>query len=137
LIVGVAAVADYRPKEVFHGKLRRSGDPLSLELVPNPDVLAGLTRNSPSALAIGFAAEPSQDLQYAREKLGRKGLWAIAVNDISQSGIGFEADQNALSLVTAESAEESGTRSKIGCAVWLLERAARQLSLTKPLSRSE
>lgn len=128
LIVGVAAVADYRPKEVFHGKLRRSEGGLSLDLVPNPDVLARLATHHSDALAIGFAAEPSSDLQVAREKLQRKGLWGIAANDISRVGIGFESDQNALALVTQGETQESGVQSKLGCALWLLGHVARALS---------
>ncbi len=128
LIIGVAAVADYRPREMFHGKLRRSTSPLSLDLVPNPDVLAELVMHHAGALAVGFAAEPSSDLHSSREKLDRKGLWGIAVNDVSDPGIGFESDRNALTLLTAESEDASGMRTKLGCAMWLLERAAAGLS---------
>lgn len=128
LIVGVAAVADYRPKAVFHGKLRRSEASLSLDLIPNPDVIAGLAAHHRGALALGFAAEPDTDLGVAREKLARKGLWGVAANDVSNPGIGFEADQNALTLVTRERVEESGLRTKLGCAMWLLERAAPTLA---------
>lgn len=124
LIIGVAAVADYRPREVFHGKLRRSTSPLSLDLVPNPDVLAELTQHHSRALSIGFAAEPSANLDIAREKLSRKGLWGVAANDVSAEGIGFESDRNALVLVTSSTAEESGLQSKLGCAMWLLRRAS-------------
>jgi len=124
VIVGAAAVADYRPAEPYAGKLRRSAEGTTLAMVPNPDVIAELAKAAPQASVIGFAAEPDAGLEIAREKLVRKGLRAIAVNDVSQPGIGFDAEQNALRLVTADGIEESGVRSKLGCALWLLERVA-------------
>ena len=126
LIIGAAAVADYRPKGVFHGKLRRSGESVSLDLVPNPDVIASLAQAHPKAVAIGFAAEPSSDLTAAREKLARKGLWGIAANDVRAHPFG--GDLNALTLITAEEEEASGERTKLECANWLLQRAASELS---------
>ncbi len=126
LLVGAAAVADYRPASAFHGKLRRSVETAALELVPNPDVLAGLARRFPGAVGLGFAAEPSSDLAEARRKLGRKGLWGIAANDVARYPFGGE--RNALTLATAAGEESSGERTKLGCALWLLERAAGELS---------
>ncbi|MCX7798735.1 MAG: bifunctional phosphopantothenoylcysteine decarboxylase/phosphopantothenate--cysteine ligase CoaBC [Fimbriimonadales bacterium] len=124
LILGVAAVADYRAERPFEGKMRRTGEPLELRLVPNPDVLAELARLAkPTATIVGFAAEPSEDLCKAREKLVRKGLHFIAANDVSQGGIGFESDDNELVLLGRNGeVERSGRRSKLACARWLLER---------------
>lgn len=125
LIVGAAAVADYRPKSSHEGKRRRIADPWSLELVENPDVLAELAKLAkPGAKVIGFAAEPSAGLETAKQKIARKGLFAIAVNDVSRSDIGFESDQNELTLLFADGrTEHSGLRSKLSCALWLLEQA--------------
>jgi phosphopantothenoylcysteine decarboxylase/phosphopantothenate--cysteine ligase len=125
LIIGAAAVADYRPANPFVGKVRRSSEPLDLELVPNPDVIASLAAHAPQARVVGFAAEPSTDLGVAHEKIVRKGLFAIAANDISQTETGFEADDNALTLITgAGERESSGRLSKLSCALWLLQRLA-------------
>lgn len=125
LVVAAAAVADYRPKETFAGKLRRSSEALSLELVPNPDIVAEVAQANPGKTIVGFAAEPTTDLEAARQKLARKGLAAIAANDVSDPSIGFDADQNALSLVMADGRVlESGRRSKFACARWLLEQIA-------------
>ena len=122
LIVAAAAVADYRPREAFAGKLRRSDAALQVELIPNPDIVAALAKAFPQATVVGFAAEPTTDLAVAREKLTRKGLFAIAANDVSDSSIGFDADDNALSLVFRDGRVlESGRRSKLACARWLLE----------------
>jgi phosphopantothenoylcysteine decarboxylase/phosphopantothenate--cysteine ligase len=123
LVIGAAAVADYRPETVAEGKLRRGEDPIDLRLVPNPDVIATLARHAaPSAKVVGFAAEPTSDLEFVREKLRRKGLYAIAANDISVPGIGFESSLNALALVFADGrVVESGVRPKLECALWLFE----------------
>ena len=124
LVIGVAAVADYRPAVPVEGKIRRSADPIYLELIPNPDVLAEIARVT-SARVIGFAAEPSADTTVAQAKIAAKGLYAIAMNDIFGAGVGFDADDNALTLIFADGRKElSGVRTKLGCAAWLLERIA-------------
>jgi phosphopantothenoylcysteine decarboxylase/phosphopantothenate--cysteine ligase len=121
LIIGAAAVADYRPAARMKGKIRRSEEKLTLELEPNPDIIAGLAGQArEGAWVVGFAAEPNTDLDYARAKMERKGLHAIAHNDVSNPAIGFGSDQNALTLIFRDgSVAESGIRSKLGCALWL------------------
>lgn len=120
-IIGAAAVADYRPTRRVAGKVRRGVEPISLELTPNPDVIAELAKCAKGRV-VGFAAEPGSDLQEATAKLARKGLSAIAVNDVSQPAIGFESDQNELVLIRADGTRAtSGVRSKLACALWLFE----------------
>ncbi len=124
IIIGAAAVADYRPSAPLKGKIRRSEESLHLDLVANPDVIAELAKVAKKeARVIGFAAEPDSGLETAVQKIHRKGLFAIAVNDISRKEIGFDADQNELMLIKADGSKEtSGMQSKLGCALWLLER---------------
>ncbi|HLO97226.1 MAG TPA: bifunctional phosphopantothenoylcysteine decarboxylase/phosphopantothenate--cysteine ligase CoaBC [Fimbriimonas sp.] len=118
-IVGVAAVADYRIESPTKGKLRRSSESLQLTLVPNPDIIAGAAKAAPNAVTIGFAAEPTSDLEVAKAKLQKKGLRAIAANDVSEFGIGFGSNNNSLTLVFDDgSNESSGVRSKLECARW-------------------
>ncbi len=126
LIIGAAAVADYRPAEVIPGKMRRQAETIELTLVKNPDVLAALTRAAkPGATLVGFAAEPDEGLESGFEKIRSKGIHAIAVNDISRPEIGFESGDNALTLLFADGTKaESGLRSKLGCGLWLLKRVA-------------
>ena len=126
LIIGAAAVADYRPSTHHPGKIRRGEGPISVELVPNPDMIAELAKAAkPGCRVIGFAAEPSADLDIAHQKLAKKGLFAIAANDVSQAGIGFDAEENELVLVRPSGEpEKSGRQSKLACALWLLERLA-------------
>ncbi len=123
IVIGAAAVADYRPADPVVGKVRRSSEPITLTLVPNPDIIAHVARKYPAAKVIGFAAEPTSELTVAREKLVRKGVFAIAANDVSQPGIGFESENNELVLVTHDQEPiSSGKRSKLQCALWLLQK---------------
>jgi phosphopantothenoylcysteine decarboxylase/phosphopantothenate--cysteine ligase len=124
LIIGAAAVADYRPAQTQRGK-RRSGEAWSLDLVPNPDVLQALSDAAPKALKCAFAAEPGEGLEAARAKLERKGVHAVAVNNVADTAIGFDSDENELTLITRDGEPQKSARaSKLNCAIWLLERLA-------------
>ncbi len=128
LVVGAAAVADYRPATMTTGKLRRSSEPMTLALVPNEDVIAQVALKYPAAVVVGFAAEPTSELSIAREKLVRKNLYAIAMNDVSQPGIGFDANENELTLITRDGlTTASGRRSKLECSFWLLEEISQRV----------
>ena len=127
IIIGAAAVADYRPETSTTGKIRRDEKDRTLKLVANPDIISELAKAAPKAIVIGFAAEPDKGLETAAQKVKRKGLKAIAVNDISNKEIGFHSDQNELHLVFADGSNEaSGRRSKLACALWLLEHISTQ-----------
>ena len=106
VLLMAAAVADYRPEREHAGKLKKdqAGGELELRLVRTPDVLATLApRRRPGQLLIGFAAEHGDGaLGYAREKLDRKGLDAIVLNDVSTPGIAFDSPDNEVTVVTAE-----------------------------------
>jgi len=95
VVIKAAAVADFRPIAKAAGKLRRGGN-LTLELEPTPDILAEITaRRTPGTLVVGFAAETENILANGQEKLHRKGVDALFVNDVSTPGVGFDADHNA------------------------------------------
>jgi phosphopantothenoylcysteine decarboxylase / phosphopantothenate---cysteine ligase len=130
IVVGAAAVADYHVESPLAGKMRRSEAGVELKLVPNPDVIKALaaTPGPAGRKVIGFAAEPSADLDVAREKIAAKGLDAIAVNDVSRGDIGFDAEQNELCLIFADGRQiASGKMSKLRCALWLLEQVQASL----------
>ena len=128
IVFGVAAVADYRVANPAAGKLRRDGNSLNLELVPNPDILAAVAKSASKAVVVGFAAEPSSDTAIAQEKIRTKGLFAIAANDISNAETGFGSDRNRLQLIFADGKSvDSGVRSKFQCAVWLLTEIGNRL----------
>ena len=86
-VVMCAAVADYRPARRIRGKIRKDDRPRSLELVPNPDILAELGRRKrPGQVLIGFALEAGRGLAGARRKLRSKNLDAIVRNEIETMG---------------------------------------------------
>jgi len=82
-VVMTAAVTDWRPKRRFKGKRRRGVKPISIELVPNPDILAQLGRRKERPFLVGFALEVGQALASARKKLLAKNLDYIVVNSPS------------------------------------------------------
>jgi len=103
VLLMAAAVADFRPAEPAARKLKKDADaPGAIALEPTPDVLAGLAaERRPGQTLVGFAAEHGEGaLDYARGKLARKRLDAIVVNDVSRPGIGFDAAENEVTIVT-------------------------------------
>ena len=105
VVIKTAAVADYRPRVTSSQKIKRTG-PMSLDLEPTPDILAGLARAKQNQLIIGFAAETENVMANARKKLASKSLDAIVVNDVSRKGIGFDSERNAVTILTRDEAVE-------------------------------
>src|SRR4051812_38297586 len=106
VLIMAAAVADYRPEDAHAGKLKKdqTGGELNLRLVRTTDVLSTLSqRRRPGQTLVGFAAEHGEGaLAYGRDKLERKKLDAVIVNDVSGTGIGFDATDNEVWIVTRE-----------------------------------
>lgn len=102
IFIGVAAVADYRPRETSIKKIKSTPDSLTLELVKNPDILATVSALQPRPFTVGFAAE-SHDLEnYAKQKLKSKNLDLIAANPITKNDVGFESENNEILLIDRE-----------------------------------
>jgi len=104
IFVGVAAVSDYRPTDRHEKKIKKHetrGSDLIVGLTENPDILEAVAANNPRPYIVGFAAETHNTLLHAREKLERKGCDAIIVNDVSDPKIGFDSDNNAVTLIHA------------------------------------
>jgi phosphopantothenoylcysteine decarboxylase/phosphopantothenate--cysteine ligase len=104
VLLMTAAVADFRPAAPAAGKIKKSGrERVELVLEPTADVLAGLAaRRRNGQTLVGFAAEHGERaIEAAREKLAGKGLDAIVVNDISRSDIGFDAQENEVTILIA------------------------------------
>ena len=104
LLLMAAAVADFRPAEPTAEKLKKSGRAeLVVTMEPTRDVLAGLSEmRAPGQILVGFAAETGPGaVAHGREKLARKALDAVVVNDVAGSGIGFDTPDNEVTLVTA------------------------------------
>jgi phosphopantothenoylcysteine decarboxylase/phosphopantothenate--cysteine ligase len=103
VLLMAAAVADFRPVDPADHKLKKDAGPPTIKLEPTLDVISALAaRRRPDQVVVGFAAEHGdQAVAYARDKLERKRLDAIVVNDVSQPGIGFDAPDNEVTVVTA------------------------------------
>lgn len=100
IFIGCAAVADYRAAHIEPEKIKKqSGDELTLKMVKNPDIVAGVAAMAEQRpFVVGFAAETQNVEEYARQKLIRKNLDLICANDVSLAGHGFNSDTNALHL---------------------------------------
>ncbi|WP_027670424.1 bifunctional phosphopantothenoylcysteine decarboxylase/phosphopantothenate--cysteine ligase CoaBC [Rheinheimera baltica] len=103
VFIGCAAVADYRVADIATQKMKKTtDDSINLTLIKNPDIIAdvaGLSRNRP--FTVGFAAETQNVVRYAKDKLSRKKLDLICANDVSTSELGFNSDNNAITLISA------------------------------------
>lgn len=122
IFIATAAVADYRPALAADSKIKKQSESLNIELERTEDVLAAVAAKFEHVFAVGFAAETDKLLEYARSKLERKGLDMVAANWVNQAGTGFNADQNALTLVTADGEEELPVMSKVELAGALMSR---------------
>lgn len=105
--VMAAAPADFRPESSADDKIKKQGaEGLVLPLVQTPDILAALTLRKGGRFVCGFAAETRDLTVYAKDKLRRKGLDMIAANDVSNTAIGFDSQENALTLYFADGSEK-------------------------------
>lgn len=113
LFIAAAAVADYRPAEIATQKLKKgASDSIALTLVKNPDIVAKVAALECKPFTVGFAAESENLLAYARAKLEHKKLDMVVANNIAESNIGFNSDDNAVTLIDRTSSVELHLRSK-------------------------
>jgi len=98
IVIKAAAVADYRVRNAAAQKIKGKRD-LTLDLVPNPDILAEVARRSTGAFIVGFAAETNDVVANARAKLEAKGIDLLVANDVSRRDIGFDAEDNEVLLI--------------------------------------
>jgi phosphopantothenoylcysteine decarboxylase/phosphopantothenate--cysteine ligase len=122
VLLMAAAVSDFRPRAPEESKIVKTGRTgLSLELESTPDVLAALAAaRRPDQTLVGFAAEHGEGgVERGRGKLERKGLDAVVVNDISRTDIGFDSEQNEVTIVTAagERHVARGSKGEVATAV--------------------
>ena len=99
VFIACAAVADYRPAQQQAQKIKKQGESMTLELVRNPDIVATVAASGDGTFTVGFAAETTDVIAYARGKLENKGLDLIVANDVANPAIGFNSDDNAVTLV--------------------------------------
>jgi len=98
IVIKAAAVADYRVQKPAAQKIKGKRD-LTLELTPNPDILAEVAARAGGSFIVGFAAETNDVVANARAKLEAKGIDLLVANDVSRRDIGFDAEDNEVLLI--------------------------------------
>lgn len=122
IFIAAAAVADYRPVAVAEHKLKKGKEEImELRLVKNPDIVASVAAQQPKPFTVGFAAETRDVISYAQDKLTRKNLDLIIANDVSRSDIGFNSDDNAVTVVSHDDVMQLPLCSKRQLAGKLIE----------------
>lgn len=131
IVIKAAAVSDYTVRNPSEQKMKRTGA-ISLDLEPTADILSEIASRKRSQIVIGFAAETQDVIAHARKKLAAKALDAIVVNDVSKEGVGFDADRNAVTILTASETIDVPETSKwevaervLDCAVKLKQSGKR------------
>lgn len=113
ILIKAAAVADFKPREFASQKIKKNPQGQCLELVPTPDILSELGRQKRGRILVGFAAETEEVLENALKKLKGKNLDLLVVNDVTEPGVGFDSDTNAVTILTHDGRHiQVGKRAK-------------------------
>lgn len=124
IFIAAAAVADYRPAIVAEHKIKKNDDDMYIQLIKNPDIVATVAALPHRPLTVGFAAETENLEHYATKKLHKKNLDLVIANDVSDTTIGFNSDDNRVLLVQPGSSEALPTMNKNLLANKLIEHIA-------------
>jgi len=128
IFIASAAVADFRPAQNADQKLKKTAsDTMSIELVKNPDIVAAVAALEDKPYTVGFAAETQNLENYAKDKLRRKNLDLIVANDVSRSDIGFNSDNNAVTIFGPERTNVIAECSKRQLARQLIDLIAQEM----------
>ena len=102
--IGTAAVSDYSPAHINESKIKKDGSnaAMVLELKENQDILKSVSELKERPYVVGFAAETDNLIENAEKKLNNKNLDLIVANDVSDKEIGFDSDENEVTLITHE-----------------------------------
>ena len=102
-LIMAAAVSDYRVKNKSEQKIKKDGNSLIIELVENPDILQEMSKiKKNDQVVVGFCAESQNLLEFAKQKITKKGCDYICANDISKKDIGFSSNDNELYIINKE-----------------------------------
>jgi phosphopantothenoylcysteine decarboxylase / phosphopantothenate---cysteine ligase len=115
IFIAAAAVSDYRCGQVAGEKIKKTSDTMTLSLARAPDVLATVSRMNQRPFLVGFAAETENVERNALAKLTGKNLDMIAANQVGES-IGFDKDDNALTVYWSDGKRELSLTSKAALA---------------------
>jgi len=106
LFISCAAVADFKPKKVSKNKIKKNSDSMTIDLTENKDILTSVCQLQKKPICIGFAAESENLIKNAKNKLENKKCDAIILNDISQTEIGLNSDENEVYFITENKCEK-------------------------------
>lgn len=113
VFIASAAVADYRPADVAEQKIKKGDqDSMTITLVKNPDIVATVAALPNKPYTIGFAAETQNVTEFAQLKLQKKNLDMIVANDVANTNIGFNSDNNAVTIIDCDGQQTLSMRSK-------------------------
>ena len=136
VFIACAAVADYRPAAMEQQKIKKGPEQISLQLVRNPDIVAAVAASAQRPFTVGFAAETTELLAHAREKMLRKGLDMIVANDVSTKAAGFNSDNNEATVLWPGGEQPLALMGKGAMARRIIELLAQQLSDRENLAAS-
>ncbi|MDZ7686721.1 MAG: bifunctional phosphopantothenoylcysteine decarboxylase/phosphopantothenate--cysteine ligase CoaBC [Gammaproteobacteria bacterium] len=110
VFVGVAAVADFKPVHLAEQKIKKGDAPsnqvMNIELIENPDIIASVAALDHKPFTVGFAAETENIIAHARKKLSRKNLDMVVANDVSDQTIGFNSEDNCITVLWGDDEQE-------------------------------
>jgi len=106
MVIKAAAVSDYKPLGKAQEKEKKKATPITVEMTPTPDILAELGKDKGGITLVGFAAETADHIANAMDKIRKKNLDLIVVNDVSREDRGFAADSNEVRMIDREGNEE-------------------------------
>lgn len=106
IVIKAAAVSDYRPKVVHKEKVKKKQDEWTIVFEKTEDVLHSLGEKKDKQFLVGFAAETENVIDNGIDKLKRKNLDAIVINDVSKKDAGFDVDTNAVTYIRKDGTEE-------------------------------
>jgi len=132
VVIMAAAVADYTPVEKAPQKVKKADGELTIALQRTRDILGDVgqlpSRAQGRPVLVGFAAETEKVVEHARIKLEKKQVDLVVANDVSRADAGFDVDTNAVTLVSAQGAEEVPLQSKSAVAARVLDRVEQLLA---------
>jgi len=128
IFIAAAAVADYRPLQIAQQKIKKSGEQMQMALIKNPDIVATIAQLEKKPFVVGFAAETQDVAIYARGKLVNKNLDMIIANDVSNTDIGFNSDNNSVTVFWGENQQDFPRMAKSALSNELIDLIAHQYS---------
>ncbi len=114
IFISAAAVSDFKPKEIYKNKIKKKEKEkhLNLKMDKNSDILKVISEKNLNLKTVGFAAETENLLSNAKKKLSQKKLDLIVANDVSNKDIGFDSDENEVTLITKKEQKKIKKASK-------------------------